>query len=224
MTTTAREPQNQIQFDEYHSDLNAFGPYTAFIHSRDPKHIGFLCARYKFVAKMLEGKRLVLEVGCGDGFGIPIVAQSVGCIHGVDAEPLLRDGLKQRLYRTACTFEIADITETVPMGGPFNAAYSLDVIEHIPIYREKLFFENVCKALHDDGVLVVGTPNFTAAKYASPESEEGHINLKTHSSLRDALGRYFENVFMFGMNDEVIHCGYGPMCHYLFALGVTPRR
>jgi hypothetical protein len=28
---------------------------------------------------------------------------------------------------------------------------------------------------------------------------------------------------MFGMNDEVVHTGYAPMCHFLWALCVTPR-
>jgi hypothetical protein len=35
---------------------------------------------------------------------------------------------------------------------------------------------------------------------------------------------YFRNVFMFGMNDEVVHTGYGPMCHYLWMVGVGPSK
>ena len=45
-----------------------------------------MLSRYKFVAKMLEGKDSVLEVGCGDGFGIPIVAQSVNTLYAIDWE------------------------------------------------------------------------------------------------------------------------------------------
>src|SRR5262249_34885242 len=33
----------------------------------------------------------------------------------------------------------------------------------------------------------------------------------------------FDNVFMFGMNDEVVHTGYAPMCHYLWSLAVGVR-
>jgi hypothetical protein len=29
---------------------------------------------------------------------------------------------------------------------------------------------------------------------------------------------YFHNVFVFSMNDEVVHTGYYPMAHYLFAV------
>jgi hypothetical protein len=32
------------------------------------------------------------------------------------------------------------------------------------------------------------------------------------------LTPHFSNVFMFGMNDETLHTGYGPMCHYRLAV------
>ena len=31
--------------------------------------------------------------------------------------------------------------------------------------------------------------------------------------------KYFNNYFIFGMNDEVIHTGYPNMCHYLWLIG-----
>jgi hypothetical protein len=32
------------------------------------------------------------------------------------------------------------------------------------------------------------------------------------------MKRFFKNVFMFSMNDEVVHTGYSKMSHYNFAL------
>jgi len=34
------------------------------------------------------------------------------------------------------------------------------------------------------------------------------------------MDKYFENSFIFSMNDEVVHTGYEPMAHYLFGMGV----
>ncbi len=36
--------------------------------------------------------------------------------------------------------------------------------------------------------------------------------------MKALLEHYFENVFLFSMNDEVVHTGYYPMAHYLFAV------
>ena len=37
------------------------------------------------------------------------------------------------------------------------------------------------------------------------------------------MQQFFHNVFIFSMNDEVVHTGYAPMAHYLLALGCTLR-
>jgi 2-polyprenyl-3-methyl-5-hydroxy-6-metoxy-1,4-benzoquinol methylase len=198
------------------------GPWTSHIWRNDPRHIGFLFSRYKFVAKMLARKARVLEVGCGDAVGTPIVLQTVGAVHGIDFEPLVLNDAIERYRREGvnrATFSIHDVTAS-PIPGTFDAAFSLDVIEHIPTRLEKAFLDNICVALTAEAVCIFGTPNITADQYASPASKEGHINLKSAESLHDYLGRRFHNVFNFSMNDEVVHTGYSPMAHYLFAVGV----
>ena len=67
------------------------------------------------------------------------------------------------------------------------------------------------------------SPNVTSDAYASEASKKGHINLKSHDQLREDMQKYFKNVFMFSMNDEIVHTGFGPMAHYLFAVGVGVR-
>ena len=62
----------------------------------DPKHLAFVLSRYKFVAKMLEGRSSVLEVG-GDAFGASIVAQSVGKLSVVDWEERFIEDDRKRL-------------------------------------------------------------------------------------------------------------------------------
>jgi len=215
----AKEEQNQIQFDNYKKEATKLGPYTTHIWKHDPRHLSFLLARYKFCAKMLEGKSDVVEIGCGDAFGVPVVAQTVKHVHGIDWEPLLMDDNAERLHDIKCSFSCLDITQSKP-DKKYSGAYSLDVIEHIPKDREHLFFENIASSLTGDGVFIIGTPNITANEYASEGSKAGHINLKSHDELRNLMLKYYKNVFMFSMNDEVIHTGFGQMAHYLFSMGV----
>ncbi len=214
-----KEVQNQMQFDNYVKDPAQLQPYTTHIWKEDPRHLLFLLSSYKFVAKMLEGKEKVIDIGAGDGFGIPVVAQTVKHIHVIDWEILLMENNRKRLKHINCSFECMDITESKP-ADVFDAAYSLDVIEHIPQQREHLFFENICGCLSPNGVFILGTPNVTAESHASTGSREGHINLKSHQEIRKLLLKYFENVFIFSMNDEIVHTGFGSMAHYLLAMAV----
>jgi 2-polyprenyl-3-methyl-5-hydroxy-6-metoxy-1,4-benzoquinol methylase len=175
---------------------------------------------------MLGGRDKVMEVGCGDAVGTPVVLQTVKKVHGVDFEPLVLNDAVSRYKRegvTNATFSVHDMLKE-PVNDKFDAAFSLDVIEHIPLEDEATFIDNIVASLKEQGVLIVGTPNITANAYASEGSKAGHINLKTGETLRDALARRFHNVFSFSMNDEVVHTGYSPMAHYLICMGVGVKK
>ncbi len=217
------EPQNQIQFDTYDKKGGVIlGPYSSHIYRSDPRHLSFLLARYKFISKMLKGKKKVLEIGCGDSFGTALILQTVESVHAIDIEPLvIEDNLKRTAHEGwRCSYEVLDITSNIPKER-FDGAFALDVIEHIPPEREEYFMKNIFSSLNEDAMLLIGTPNITAKQYASPASAEGHINLKNENSLRNLMSKYFRNVFIFSMNDEVVHTGYSPMAHYLLGMGVS---
>lgn len=220
-----KEAQYGIQFEEL-KQLGpvGLGPIASHSWRTDPRHLGFFLARYKFCAKMLAGKSSVLEVGCGDGFGMRVVLQEVESAVGIDFDPLFtRWAAEQAVHEVLrCSFVTLDITQQVP-SGRFDGAYSLDVIEHIPSHLENQFIRNICHALSPDGVCIIGTPNITSQPYASTISRRGHVNCKSAEELKILMSGYFDNVFLFGMNDEVLHTGFCAMAHYLFAMGVGVR-
>ena len=209
------------QFDQGELSL---GPWTSYSLVHDPKHMAFVLARYKFCAKMLDGKQTVMEVGSGDGFGLPIVAQHVGHVHCLDWDTRLLEGNARRLaHLKNVSYLRVDLNRQSP-GIVADGAFSIDVIEHLEPEREAVFLEHVIDALTPGGVLITGTPNVASAVHASPRSQVQHINLKSMESLRALMERYFENVFMFGMNDEVVHTGYAPMCHYIWSVAAGKKR
>lgn len=215
---------DQELFDAYQT-LRPYpvGARTSHAMRVDPRHLLFSLARYKFCAKMLEGKERVLEVGCGDAFGAPIVLQTVGKLHCVDIEPqVIEQNMRQNEWGERLCFSCLDLTRERPEG-TFDAAFCMDVIEHIAPEQEQDFIGNLAACLQPDGVCIVGTPNITANAYASPISREGHINLKSQKTLKSSLEPFFQHIFMFAMNDEVVHTGYAAMAHFLIALCVGRR-
>ena len=189
----------------------------------DPKRLVFVLSRYKFVAKMFDGLARVLEIGCADAFGTRIVCQAVGELTAVDFDPLFiteaRDHWRPPL---APHFAVHDMCAG-PLTGPFDGAYTLDVIEHVRPEDEKRFVANIVASLTPEGVLIVGTPSIQSQVFASPPSREGHVNCMDLPGLKALLSGFFANVFVFSMNDEVVHTGFHPMAHYLLALCCGPR-
>jgi len=187
-----------------------YGSNLHIVWDEDPKMLGVRMARYKFVSRMLKGMGRVMEVGAGDGVLSKIVRKEVGELILTDKDP-------------QGEFARVDLTEKPAPLVEVEGAYALDVLEHIPSHRENDFLRNIRASLVPHGTLIIGVPSLESVEYGSRLSKESHINCKTEHGLREVMRWHFKTVLMFGMNDEVVHTGFGPMCHYRLAIGIGPR-
>lgn len=193
------------------------GQHWSYNLHNDPKRLAFVLARYKFAAKMACRNRSVLELGCSEGIGTPILAEYATSYTGIDMDAPAIAAAQQNFAGDLRCFVKDDFLGK--SYGSFETIISLDVIEHIHAEFEGQFFDTVRANLGDDGICIVGTPNVTSDQYASQASKLGHVNLYSHDRLAESMGKLFHNVFIFGMNDEVVHTGFAPMSHYLIAVG-----
>ncbi|MCX5954647.1 MAG: class I SAM-dependent methyltransferase [Cyanobacteria bacterium] len=214
-----KEEQYGLVFDvaEKHG-ISQLGLMINESWNQDPKRTLFTLSRYKFVAKMLSGYENVLEVGCADAFGSRLVQQAVGHVTAVDFDPIFIEDARKRFNpHWPLDLAVHDMLSGPPPG-KYDAIFSLDVLEHIQPSQEDLFIKNMLTSLKRSGALIVGMPSLESQVHASPQSKAGHVNCKTGTALKDLFQQYFDNVFLFSMNDEVIHTGFTPMAHYLLVL------
>lgn len=212
---TAADPRD---YDYEHSR----GGMSKQAYEDDPKRLAFTLARYKHTAKLLEGFKNVLEVGCGDGFGTRIVRQHVAALTAIDTDE--RSIAEARLAsspRWPVAFIAEDVRSAFPVGASsgFDAVYSLDVLEHISPDGD--FLRALSRAA---SVAVIGTPSEESQRHASHLSRLGHVNCYSGRELRSRLLEFWENVFLFTMHDEIIGTSFLPMAHYLLALCVGSRK
>jgi 16S rRNA A1518/A1519 N6-dimethyltransferase RsmA/KsgA/DIM1 with predicted DNA glycosylase/AP lyase activity len=139
-----REPQYQCCLDlEKRQGVTRFGLMTNYMWHHDPRHLAFLVSRYKFVAKMLSGREHVLEVGCADAFATRIVLQEVKRLTATDFDPVFVRDVNNRMderWKFDCV--VHDMLDR-PFPGTFDAAYAMDVIEHIRPEDERRFVGNI---------------------------------------------------------------------------------
>ena len=214
-----KDPVNQSLISlEKEKGLEKIGLINSSVWHEDPKRLIFTLSRYKFVAKMLSGKENVVEIGCGDGFGARIVKQEVDQLTITDYDPYFIEKFNEISSNSWPILAIENNILERPLSNKFDAVYSLDVMEHIPSKQENIFIKNIIKSINNSGVVILGMPSIESQKFASPASKEGHINCKTGRELQLLMEKYFHNVFLFSMNDEVVHTGFEKMAHYLLVM------
>jgi len=199
------------------------GPYFGHQVRNSPRHLLFTLSRYKFAARMLpqDQKIRVLEVGCSEGLGTMMLSENGHTVTAIDEDDVAINHAKHVLKKPNVTFKTGNfIGQNL---GVFDAVVSLDVIEHIDKTEENAFIETIKNNLTSEGICIIGTPNDSATQYASKASQIGHVNMFVAERFVELLRKHFIHVFPFGMNDEIVHTGFYPMCHYLIAIACIPR-
>jgi len=205
-------------------DTVELGPYFSQQVKYQTRHLLFVLARYKFAARLLPEARplRVLELGCNEGLGGLLLIERGHQLTAVDFDESAIASAERAFGDSGIRWVCDDFLGK--KYGEHDAVVSIDVIEHIDPADEDRYMETVVGNLREHGFAVIGTPNDAASQYASKASQIGHVNLFTHDRLSTLMNRYFHQSFLFGVNDEVVHTGFYPMCHYLMALGCSPRR
>jgi hypothetical protein len=224
VSDTTREPQYSRSVELKNTiGLTSLGLIANQIWHDDPRCLAFLLARYKFVAKMLNGRHDVGEVGCGDAFGARIVLQEVDKVSVYDPDRIFIEDVRARHDdRWPLQSHIHDIIES-PLPRRHDGLFSLDQIEYLAPRDEHAYIANLRGSLTPDGVLIIGTPSLESQPYASPLNRAEPRNCKSGQELKVLLQQYFTTVVVFSMNDEVVHTGFHPMAQYLFAMCTGPK-
>lgn len=205
---------------------NHMGYYTNSEMSVDIKHFMFRLARYKYVAKLMQFEKAVsvLELGCNEAWGAVLLQQNIDLVSylGIDFDNDTIEWNKKNLSDDF-TFICDDFFEYAKrVDSKYDLVFALDVIEHIEKERENEFCELFTQTISKRGTAIIGTPHVNMTSYASEASKAGHINMYDQERLFQTCRRHFNNVYIFNMNDEIVHTGMNAMACYIFALCSNP--
>ena len=197
------------------------GRYNSYLTHCTPRRMLYSLSYYKFAAKMIGSSKRVLDVGCNEGLGSWVIAKECGFCKGIDFDKEAVATAQKNFEDPSIEFAAIDFFE-LP-AAQWDAVISFDVIEHIYPEHALGFIHKIATSLTDEGVAVIGTPSEISQEFASPISKKGHVNIYSHERLQHELSHYFNYVFLFAANDEIVHTGYLPLAHYYIALCCKPK-
>jgi 16S rRNA A1518/A1519 N6-dimethyltransferase RsmA/KsgA/DIM1 with predicted DNA glycosylase/AP lyase activity len=88
---------------------------------------------------MIAGSQSALEIGCADAFASRIVKQSVQSLTAIDFDPVFIKNAQEYISPRWPISLIQHDILTGPVQGQYDAAYFLDVFEHISEDNESCF-------------------------------------------------------------------------------------
>ena len=220
MSINTEKEQWKCVTDRFQDNPVEWGTIWSWNYRNDPKRLAFVLSRYKFASKMAKNTKTVIELGCGEGIGAPILGEGRKYL-GVDYDKPQIESAKKIFQDEQFQFASADFFDET--FGEHDLVVSLDVIEHIYEKYEETYLEALCAHVKKGGIVIAGTPNETTTPYASKLSREAHVNMYCQERMRKLFSKYFENVLCFGMNDEVVHTGFSQMSQYLFCVACNKR-
>ncbi|MBU4502594.1 MAG: class I SAM-dependent methyltransferase [Nanoarchaeota archaeon] len=221
------EAENELEIwkkygSKQKSSSVGLGPHTSFQFKNSPRRILFSLSRYKFAQKMIGKNKNVLELGCSDGLGTYILAETAYNVLGIDFDNEAINWANNNLTNEKLSFKFDNFLGK--KYGESDAVVAFDVIEHISKKNEDILLATICKNLNEHGTTVVGTPNITSRQYSSKVVDDAHVNMYDAERLENLMRKNFHNVFMFAQNDEMIHTGFLPMAHYLIVIGCCKKK
>ena len=137
---------------------------------------------YKEAAKIVNGT--VLEIGCGEGYGISELAKFSNKYIGVDKfDTFISDDLRNNYDIVFHKMEIPPLKNIEENSVDFVVTFQ--VIEHIQ--DDNYFLKEIFRVLKPGGKLLLTTPN----KLMSLSRNPWHIREYSPNEMKDILKKYF---------------------------------
>jgi SAM-dependent methyltransferase len=177
-------------------------PHTGRLEDDPSPMVQELIARLQFTAAHvpLEGRN-VLDYGCGTGVALAWLRARgyLGTLVGLDVSDGAIAFATQRYPEI--DFRRLDLARPAPdLAGAFDVALCFEVLEHLHD-PDQAIAHLARHYLRQDGILVATTPNrlvFSGGMEPSPINRT-HVHEMDVDELRDRLGRWFEEVEVWGM-------------------------
>ena len=139
--------------------------------------------------------KIVLDVGCGTGYGVKICSETAKFVVGLDYDLSAVKYCNDNFATENNSFINSNALLLSIVTDSFDVAITFQVIEHISDSLK--FIEELKRVVKPSGLIIISTPNVTDSgkrKFGNPF----HINEMGYDDLEDLLRKSFESFEIFG--------------------------
>lgn len=152
---------------------------------------------YEWIAERVAGRRVV-DMACGEGYGVDVLARTAASVTGVDADVEAHAHAAARYGREAdgVRFVLGDV---LTHHEPCDVVVHLQTIEHVADAEGLL--RRFAAMVGPDGAVYLSTPNVaTLAGGAEHSGNPFHVTEYDATGFAELLGRCFGSVELLGLH------------------------
>jgi SAM-dependent methyltransferase len=152
-------------------------------------------AVYEWVAERCRGLEVV-DMACGEGYGVEVLARRAARVTGVDANPEAHEHARLKYARPGVRF-VRDLVER--HAEPCDAVVFLQTIEHVE--RPRAVLDHFRDMLRPGGTAYVSTPNLLTLAPPGAEKSDNPWHLREYRAeeFRALCEGSFERVELLGL-------------------------
>lgn len=158
---------------------------------------------YQHVLARVENK-VVLDLGCGDGYGADILARCASEVVAVDVDHQSIESARGKYKQDNLSFQKIDPIDQQPLpfaDNAFDVVVSFQVMEHIRDVDK--YLKEIQRVLKSGGELILTTPNAGRRLLLGQNPwNKHHIREFTARDVEGMLGRYFGSISIWGQTLE----------------------
>jgi SAM-dependent methyltransferase len=150
---------------------------------------------YQFSMDYCE-KKVILDAGCGEGYGSYILAGRAAGVVGIDISQEAIGHARKKYIRDNLEYQVMDVSHTGFADETFDAVVSFQVIEHLD--SAGAFLKEVRRVLKNGGMAFISTPNKSLC--SGQATGKFHTKEWRHDEFVDLLHSYFDDVQCYGVH------------------------
>ena len=191
-----KEPTTErLTAEDQHSNREAYLLYLIHL------------ATYKYCIPFIRGK-VVLDYGCGTGYGTSLISEYCTQITGIDISPEALSYAQSHFSAPNLNYLQIKPAEIAPLpfsDRSFDVILSFQVIEHVQDISA--YLRELDRVLAPDGRVAIATPDRSARLFSFQKPWNlWHLREYTQTQLQDTLSEYFSdvNVLQTGGKPEIL--------------------
>jgi SAM-dependent methyltransferase len=153
---------------------------------------------YEEAARHLTSDAMVLDIGCGEGYGTDVLARAGRRAQGIDVDALSIGHATAAYGRDTCHFRTYDGVSIPLPADSVDAAVSFQVIEHVQ--DDSRFVAEAARVVRTGGQCIITTPN-RVLRLAPGERPWNRYHVREYGcdELRELLASHFSHVEVLGI-------------------------